>query len=733
MVSVKEASKKLLIVSNRLPLSVSKKNGRIFFKKSSGGLSTAVSSLSDLHNLTWIGWPGIASEDLTPADKRKIIKEFKKKNLIPVFLNKSQIDRFYDGYSNNSIWPLFHYFQSLASYSDKNWNGYQQVNKLFAKHVAKVADKNSIIWVHDYQLMLLPGMIRSAVPESNIGFFLHIPFPSYELFRLLPKGQAILKGILGADLIGFHIYDYVRHFLSSIYRSLGLKHTFGSLIYKDRLINVDAFPIGIDYDKFANAHKNKLVKKQLEILNNYYKNKKIILSVDRLDYTKGILNRLEAFEILLKKNPEYRRKINLIVIAVPSRIGVEIYRQLRGKVETTISRINGAYGTVDWTPISYQYRNLPFAEVAALFIRSDIALLTPLRDGMNLVAKEYVASKQDQAGTLILSELTGVSDELPEAITINPNDINSIVEATENALNLSKKSQIVELKKIQKRLKLYDVYAWAEDFISSINETKKTQSQKSRKLLDKTSVEKVARNFKESKKRLIMLDYDGTLRDFSIDHTSRGNNPTRKIKTILFDLCKDKNTKVCVVSGRPKELLDRWFGDLPVALGAEHGGWIKNDGEWSRQDIFWRDYRGQVLELMNKYAERTPGSTVEIKDFSLVWHYRNVSNELANVRSANLINKLNEILEGSEFEVHIGSKVVEVKAKNIHKGMIVDDLIAEYKPDFTLAIGDDYTDEDMFRSLPNDGYSIKVGLRETEARYQVTSVNEVLKLLKNLA
>jgi trehalose 6-phosphate synthase/phosphatase len=730
---IKDSSKKLLIVSNRLPLSVTKKKGRILFKKSAGGLSTAMSSLSDSYNLTWIGWPGIADEELTASDKKKITKEFKSQNYIPVFLTQNQIDRFYSGYSNDNIWPLFHYFQSLATFSDKDWRIYQQVNKLFSNHVKEEADKDSIIWIHDYQLMLLPAMVRAVLPSSSIGFFLHIPFPSYELFRLLPKGQEILKGILGADLVGFHIYDYVRHFLSSIYRGLGLRHEYGELVYKDRLINIDAFPIGIDYDKFASAHKKRLVKKQVDIINEHYKNKKIILSVDRLDYTKGILNRLEAFEILLKKYPQYIRKVNLIVVAVPSRTDVEIYQQLRGEVETTISRINGAHGTVDWTPISYHYKNLPFSEVAALFIRADIALLTPLRDGMNLVAKEYVASKQDQAGALILSEMTGASDELPEAITVNPNDINSIVEATVNALKLSKRSQISELKKIQQRLKRYDVYAWAEDFIASIYETKDSQTRNSRKLLDKKSIKKITKNYKQARKRLLFLDYDGTLKDFSIDHLSKKNNPSQSIRAILESLSKNKNTKVCLISGRPKKMLETWFGDMNIALSAEHGGWIKNDGEWSRQDIFWRDYRDEVSDLMEKYAERTPGASVESKDFSLVWHYRNVAKELANVRSANLVNKLSEILEGSEFEVHTGSKVIEVKPKSINKGTIVDDLIVEYKPDFTLAIGDDYTDEDMFRALPNDGYSIKVGLRETEARYQVTSVAEVLKLLKKLA
>lgn len=724
--------RKLIIVSNRLPISVKKIKGKLKFNESAGGLAQSMSSLDRSGDVTWVGWPGICDEDLSSADKKQIIEEFDHRGLEPVFLTKKQKEGYYSGYSNDTIWPVFHYFQSLASFNTENWNIYKQVNRIFAKSVEKVSEPDSTIWVHDYQLMMLPSYIRAVFPDAKIGFFLHIPFPSYEIFRLLPNGKDLLEGLLGANLIGFHIYDYARHFLSSVFRNLGLKNIRGSLIYGDRLIKVDAFPIGIDYEKFANAYKDIKVQKELTRLEDYYKGKKVILSMDRLDYTKGILKRLEAFEIFLKEYKGFHKKINLIVVAVPSRTEVELYQKLRGEVETTISRINGKFGSVDWTPISYQFRNLPFEEVAALFIHSDVALLTPLRDGMNLVAKEFVASKQDIPGSLILSEFTGASDELPEAITINPNDITELVRSIYKALQSSDVSQKAILHKIQARLKRYNVYAWTDDFIGNIDLAKRAQERESRKVLRESSLERIIINYKNASRRLILLDYDGTLRDFSDDYTNRKNIPTTKIKQILKDLSKSKNTKVCIISGRPKDTLEQWFGNLPIAIGAEHGGWIKNDGEWSMQHFTWKEYHDKVLALLDKYTERTPGSTIEEKDFSLVWHYRKVSKALANVRTANLVSKLRKLLEDSEFEVKLGSKVVEIKAKHIHKGIIVDDLLAEYKPDFTLAVGDDYTDEDMFRSLPDNGYSIKVGLRETYARYQVVSVDQVQELLKKL-
>jgi trehalose 6-phosphate synthase/phosphatase len=323
--------------------------------------------------------------------------------------------------------------------------------------------------------MLLPGKLRERLPNGIIGFFLHIPFPSYEIFRLLPNRTEIIKGLLGADLVGFHIYDYARHFLSSLLRTMGVESSNGIVTIGDRAIKVDAFPIGIDYEKFANARKDEETAKEIKAVKKHYKDKKIILSMDRLDYTKGILGRLRAFEYFLDNNPKYRQKVVLVMVAVPSRVEVETYQNLKQEMEQTVSRINGKYSTVDWTPISYQFRNLPFPQVAALLTRADVALLTPLRDGMNLVAKEYVATKQKKTGVLILSEMTGAIDEMPEAISVNPNDMNAIARAIVEALEMPEEEQAQKIRTMQKRLSQYTVGRWAQDFIEQLKKTKQLQ------------------------------------------------------------------------------------------------------------------------------------------------------------------------------------------------------------------------------------------------------------------
>ena len=366
-----KSKQKFIIVSNRLPVSVSRQNGKLVFNPSPGGLATAVSSVDapDTGKL-WIGWPGITSEELRPGERALITRKLRSSGCYPVFLTKIQVANFYDGYSNATIWPMFHYFQSLAKFNASHWQSYKEVNELFSKTVAKQADPEASIWVHDYHLMLMPSLLRNRLPETEIGFFLHIPFPSYEIFRLLPNRQEILNGLLGADLIGFHIYDYARHFLTSTHRILGLESTHGSIVLDDRMARVDAFPIGIDYEKFKAAVTDDITLAEVRTLKDHYRNQKIILSVDRLDYSKGILKRLEAFEQFLKDNPRYHKKVVLVVIAVPSRIEVETYKDLRDVIEKTVSRINGTFASVDWTPISYQFQNLPFEQLVALYFHS---------------------------------------------------------------------------------------------------------------------------------------------------------------------------------------------------------------------------------------------------------------------------------------------------------------------------------------------------------------------------
>lgn len=727
------AKKKLIIVSNRLPVSASKNNGKLVFTPSSGGLASALSRFyKKKDGRLWIGWPGICEEDTTKSERKAISKKLKDYGCCPVFLTRRQARQYYDGYSNDTIWPLFHYFQSYVKNRPSYWEGYEKVNDIFAEKILEYADKNTTIWVHDYHLMLLPKKLRAKLPDGVIGFFLHVPFPSYEIFRLLPNRTDILDGLLGSDLIGFHVYDYARHFLSSVLRVKGLENTNATITVNGRAVKVDAFPIGIDYKKFALAEKDKKTAKELKKLNEHYKGKKIILSMDRLDYSKGIPGRLRAFEQFLQRYPKYRRKVGLVMVVVPSRVEISTYKNLKKEIEQTISRINGKYSTVGWSPISYQFRNLPFEQVAALLIRADIALLTPLRDGMNLVAKEYVATKQNKPGVIILSEMTGVIDEMPEAISVNPNDVNMIEASILQALEMPKKTQMQKMQSMQKRLSQYTIRRWADDFIEQLEKSKKIQSIQSEKLLGNDRLHKIVRSFDKATRQFIILDYDGTLINLVPSHDPKKSQPSKELLSLLKKIAKKPGTVLCIVSGRPRETLESWFGRLPVSLSAEHGAWIKAEGEWSRQQLSWGDYRKTVMPILKQYAERTPGATIEEKDFSVVWHYRNVPPELAQARNSSLEYELTNLLANSDFSVFKGAKVLEVKPTRVNKGMVVEDFLAMHKPDFTLCIGDDTTDEDMFRSMPDNGFSIKVGLGETHAGFQLLGIDAVLKLLEKI-
>jgi trehalose 6-phosphate synthase/phosphatase len=731
------STSKFIIVSNRLPVSISRDdNGILKIIPSTGGLATAMSSLEsgDVEKL-WIGWPGISNEDLRPGERGLITRKLRTYGCYPVFMNREQIKNFYEGYSNDTLWPMFHYFQTVAQFHDEYWRAYKEVNILFKKAVVKQADPLASIWVHDYHLMLLPKMLRDALPGGAIGFFLHIPFPSYEVFRLLPERRQILEGLLGADLVGFHIYDYARHFLSSTLRILGVEHLHGSVILPDRIVRVDAFPIGIDYHKFVNAVTNDAgTLAEIKTLEEHYGDQRVIISVDRLDYSKGILHRLEAFEQFLKDNPHYHKKVVLVIIAVPSRTEVETYRELRDVIEKTVSRINGTYAAMDWSPISYQFRNLPFAQIAALYARADVALVTPIRDGMNLVAKEFVAAKQRSAGVLILSEMTGAVEELPEALRINPNDTDSVVAAIKTALRMSKREQRNRLLPMQKRLSRYTVQRWSADFMEQLHQAKSDQDQQYAKSISSDVTAQIRHDFVAAKQRLILLDYDGTLHELVPTPNPRQSMPSKALLDVLRRLSSLPHTTIAIVSGRPKEALELWFRGLRVSLVAEHGAWVRQGGEWSQADIAFRDYKKIARDVMERYAERTPGALVEEKDYAIVWHYRNVAPELAYARNSRLRHDLMQALDHTDVGVYGGHKVIEVKPRAINKGTVALELLAMNPADFVMAIGDDHTDEDMFEVLQEDDYyTIKVGLGETHARLQVAGVQQVRSLLSDLA
>lgn len=722
---------RLVIVANRLPVAVLRVDGKLVFTHSNGGLATAMKSLS-AENQIWVGWPGIASDDLTRTEKAQITKELKKTNCLPVFLTKDEVENFYEGYANDTLWPLVHYFPSVVQHKDKYWQAYLAVNQHYVKIAQKAANSCGTIWIHDYHLMLLPAMLRKVLPETKIGFFLHVPFPSYEVFRLLPERKEIIEGLLGADLIGFHIYDYARHFMSSAERVLGAQVDGSIIQYQNRQVKVDVFPIGIDYKKFRYALRRKDVQEEYELLKERYEGQKIILSVDRLDYSKGIMNRLEAFELFLKLHPELHKTVTLIMIAAPSRVEVGAYKKLRDDIEQAVSRINGLYGTTDWAPISYQFQNLKFEPIVALCMRAQVALVTPMRDGMNLVSKEYIASQQGTTGVLILSEMTGAASELNEALIVNPNNIAEIAQAIYKAIKMPKTEQYRRLKAMQSRLSDYTVQQWGEDFLEQLGSAKTLATAAYSKRMSSDEAQNIVDTFSKSSSRLVLLDYDGTLQSFKKSPNPAAARPSKKIKNILRRLASKHKTKVYIISGRTKSALDSWFRDIPsLGLVAEHGAWEKVNGTWKKR--FESFEKKELLKILRDYGRRTPGSLVEEKDFAIVWHYRNVAPELAYVRNADLEHTLREMTHDTDLVVHKGHRIIEVKLSGANKGDISKNLLDKHPVKFIFAAGDDYTDEDMFSAMPSSAFTVKIGPGDTKAKYQMSRMESLVGLLDKLS
>ena len=721
-----------IVIANRLPIKVEKSDGKLKFIQSDGGLPTALSSL-DGDDRIWIGWPGIADDKLTDQDRQIITERLQKQGCHPVFLSEEEIDLFYEGYSNDTLWPLFHYFQTYMVNRDEYWQAYEKVNQKYAAAAKSVAKADSLVWIHDYHLMILPKMLRQHLPKSQIGYFHHTPFPSYEVFRLLPERREIIDGLLGADLVGFHIYDYAKHFLNCCLRIVGIPNEYGLLHVDGRKVRVDSFPIGIDPSRFDKIRGDKQVQQSYQSLSETYHGQDIILSVDRLDYSKGMLERLEGYRRFLEDNPEYLGQVVMIMVVSPSRTGVETYQELQDKIDKKVSQINGAYGSAEWTPISYQSQTLTLEEIVPLFMAADTMLVTPRRDGMNLVAKEYVSTKVDIPGVLILSELAGAAEEMPEALLINPNDTLAIARAIKLSLEMPVAEKAERLVKMQKRIRDNPVSLWGKSFLRALKQIKALQHADSTTSLNKSSIKKMTDSFLAADKRLLMLDYDGTLRDFVSSPSPGAAAPSKELHDLIKACAALPRTTLCILSGRSKDAIESWFGDTKATLMAEHGAYRRNSKkEWTALDLDFEDTRKLIKPLMADYTSRTPGARIEHKDFAMVWHYRNVPVELALVRSYSLMRELRDTLGDQDVTVNAGNKIIEVKPTLVTKSAGAEYIINAKKYDFILAAGDDYTDEEMFESVPSHGFVVKVGPGDTIAKYRVANVKAMLEVLKAL-
>lgn len=728
---------RLVIVSNRLPQSITKRDDDAFeFSASTGGLVTGLKPFfNDERACLWIGWADVDQSSLDPSSRHTLEQQLLERKCAPVFLDADDAAGYYEGLSNSAIWPLFHSFPQIARFDDEDWQAYVRVNERFCDEIVKRAQPGDVFWIHDYHLMLVPKLLRERLPGASIGFFLHIPFPSFETYRMVPWRSELLAGVLGSDLIGFHTYDYARYFLESCTRILGVEEEQGTVRMRNRTATCDAFPLGIDYDDFAATAASETVRALAEDFHRDHGRVgcKLMLSVERLDYSKGIPDRLHAYDALLEQHPEWIGQVVLVLVTVPSREGVGSYQELKKDIDMLVGLINGKYATPAWAPIDYYYRSVSHDMLCSMYRASDIMLVTPLRDGMNLVCKEYLAARDGEDGVLILSELAGASFELTDAVIVNPFNQQELVDAMQCALTMPQAEQGRRNTAMQKRLKRYTSQKWAAEFLDALEQTQLQQEEGRAQKLDETARGLLVDAYKTSGKRAVLLDYDGTLVPFSNDPDDAA--PDAELLALLDRLGSDPATDVCVISGRDTATLESWFGATPVGLVAEHGALMydRHARTWMQTAPFDDRWKRDVRPLMEAFTDRTPASSLEEKECSLVWHYRRCDDSLARRRAIEMKNALARIAEEHDLAIMAGAKIVEVKPNGIDKGSAANLWFCDMSFDFILAIGDDRTDEDMFAAAPEEAWTIKVGCGPTKARFALGSPSEVRELLGALA
>lgn len=720
---------RILIISNRLPITISREEGALKVQRSNGGLATGLRSAHEKSGGIWIGWPGSLGER-SEEEEEQLRGRFEELHVAPVYLSEEEVSRYYESYCNGLLWPLFHSFIGQLPTEALDFPVYRAVNEKFAEEVLRHYRPGDQLWIHDYQLLLLPQILRERIPEASIGFFLHIPFPPPDTFRTLPARSALLDGLLGADLIGFHTASYMRNFASSSLHVLGVTVDVDRISWQGRITNLGIFPMGVDAPTFQAQAESPEVQDRVADLRGQSK-ERLLVGIDRLDYTKGIPRRLMAFERLLKDHPELHGRVRLVQVAVPSRTGVEAYAEFRNHVDALVGRINGQFGSPGWAPVHYIYRNLSEEDVISLYRATDVMLVTPIRDGMNLVAKEFIAARSDNLGVLVLSEFAGAASELAEALHVNPYDTEEMAQVFVRALEMPESEQRTRMSTLRDRVFSYDVHWWAETFLREQDKFSKQVNHQTIRYSSNEEIEAALLTLRSATDLLLLLDYDGTL--VPIADTPDLARPDPELFELLLRLTERPHTHVHIVSGRGRNVLEAWLGVLPIHLHAEHGFWSRRaNGEWTSLTQVSDSWRPRALGILRDFSARTPGSLVETKQSSLAWHYRMADQEYGALQANELRIHLTSLLANAPVEVLSGDKVIELRPFGANKGHVARELLQEISPEIAAAFGDDKTDEDLFAALPTPGLSFHVGPAPSRAKIRLRNVREVRLLLKRL-
>ncbi|KAF5761982.1 putative alpha,alpha-trehalose-phosphate synthase (UDP-forming), Trehalose-phosphatase [Helianthus annuus] len=786
---------RLIIVANQLPIKAHRKTdgsrGYTFSWDENSLLLQLKDGLGD-EDIDVI-YVGCLKEDIHPNEQDEVsqtlLETFK---CVPTFLPPELFTRFYHGFCKQHLWPLFHYMLPLSPdlggrFNRSLWQAYVSVNKIFADRIMEVINpEDDFVWIHDYHLMVLPTFLRKRFNRVKLGFFLHSPFPSSEIYKTLPVRDELLRALLNSDLIGFHTFDYARHFLSCCSRLLGIsyesKRGYISLEYYGRTVTIKILPVGIHMNQLQSVLNLPETESKVSELVNQFQNqgKTMLLGVDDLDIFKGISLKLLAMEQLLIQHPEWQGKVVLVQIANPARGTGKDVKEVKTESYSTVKRINATFGRPGYDPVILIDEPLKFYERVAYYVVAECCLVTAVRDGMNLIPYEYVISRQGnerldkvlglqpstpKKSMLVVSEFIGCSPSLSGAIRVNPWNIDAVADAMDCALELSEAEKQLRHEKHYKYVSSHDVGYWAHSFFQDLERTCKDHVRRrcwgigfglSFRVvaLDlnfrKLSMEHIVSAYKRTTTRAILLDYDGTL----MPQSSIDKSPSSKTIEMLNTLCRDKNNMVFVVSAKSRETLAEWFDDCDkLGLAAEHGCFLrlKRDEEWETcvqiEECGWKQNARPVMTL---YTETTDGSTIEDKETAMVWSYEDADPDFGTCQAKELLDHLESVLANEPVTVKRGQSCVEVKPQGVSKGLVAKRLLTTMHdrgmiPDFVLCIGDDRSDEDMFEVITSsvasgelispkaEVFACTVGNKPSKAKYYLDDTVEIGRLMQGLA
>ncbi|KAL6846646.1 hypothetical protein ACP4OV_024094 [Aristida adscensionis] len=714
-----------------------------------------------------------------------LLKEHK---CIPTFLPAELQQQFYHSFCKQHLWPLFHYMLPVCHdkgelFDRSLFQAYVRANKIFADKVMEAVNlADDCVWIHDYHLMLVPTFLRKKLHRIKVGFFLHSPFPSSEIYRTLPVRDEILKSLLNADLIGFQTFDYARHFLSCCSRILGLsyesKRGHIGIDYFGRTVSIKILSAGVHVGRLESILKLPATVSKVQEIENRYKGKLLMLGVDDMDIFKGISLKLLGFELLLERTPKLRGKVVLVQIVNPARSTGKDVEEAINEAISVVERINDKYGSVDYKPVVLVDYPIPFYEKIAFYAASDCCIVNAVRDGMNLIPYEYTVCRQGNeeidrlrgvdrssphTSTLIVSEFVGCSPSLSGAFRVNPWSVEDVADALYSATDLTQYEKKLRHEKHYRYVSSHDVAYWAHSLSQDLDRVCKEHYSRRCWITGfglnfrvislspgfrRLSLEHFGSSYKKTNRRVIFLDYDGTL----VPQSALNKAPSAELISILNSLCNDPKNIVFIVSGRGRNSLSEWFASCEhLGIAAEHGYFIR----WNRAagweasssglDSQWKDIAEPV---MNVYKETTDGSVIEQKESALVWHYQNTDHDFGSCQAKELAGHLERVLANEPVVVKRGHQIVEVKPQGVSKGIVVDKIIRTLinngePPDFLMCVGNDRSDEDMFESINNatsnpsfpantEVFACSVGPKASKAKYYVDGCSEVIRLLKGV-